>query len=342
MKKLLLFLVILWCVSTFALDLEDVQNAIDNAGANWTAGNKPNWTNCGLIPTYYQNEETDNEKDLNEESLNNKNTFATTNFITIWNIDIPLYIQKTKYIGGKPYTYQDINENYKSFPDQDSSEHKRYYIKDKDNYNQLKQQTCYAFATAELATILSINPKIDMTLLNTLINCGNAKEGGSVEECLNKLIELSNESKIKVNEDEIKITEIYKKDPSHKNWIKQQIGYEGTPVVLQMEVFEDFLYYKSGVYKHVTGNHVGYHSVVIVGYNDEYNAFLVKNSWGKDWGENGYCWIDYDQLDETLTRYTDSNGQKYTMPVYSIKWTLKRPEAPEDWFNEFDAKWDVL
>jgi C1A family cysteine protease len=37
----------------------------------------------------------------------------------------------------------------------------------------------------------------------------------------------------------------------------------------------------------------GGHAVTIVGYdtNKEEGAFLVKNSWGVDWGEGGYGWI---------------------------------------------------
>ncbi|MCR5718043.1 MAG: chitobiase/beta-hexosaminidase C-terminal domain-containing protein [Oscillospiraceae bacterium] len=49
-----------------------------------------------------------------------------------------------------------------------------------------------------------------------------------------------------------------------------------------------------------------YHSVVIVGWDDDYSAelflrkpaadgaFLCKNSWGTGWGDNGYFWISYE------------------------------------------------
>ena len=29
------------------------------------------------------------------------------------------------------------------------------------------------------------------------------------------------------------------------------------------------------------------HGVTIVGYNDDYEYWICKNSWGKGWGENG-------------------------------------------------------
>lgn len=34
------------------------------------------------------------------------------------------------------------------------------------------------------------------------------------------------------------------------------------------------------------------HAVAIVGYNE--NGFLIKNSWGTTWGEQGYGWVSYD------------------------------------------------
>jgi len=36
------------------------------------------------------------------------------------------------------------------------------------------------------------------------------------------------------------------------------------------------------------------HAMLIVGYDDTVKAFKVINSWGTDWGDNGYCWISYD------------------------------------------------
>lgn len=38
---------------------------------------------------------------------------------------------------------------------------------------------------------------------------------------------------------------------------------------------------------------VGYHAMVITGYDDSTKAFKVLNSYGKNWGNNGYVWISY-------------------------------------------------
>jgi C1A family cysteine protease len=38
------------------------------------------------------------------------------------------------------------------------------------------------------------------------------------------------------------------------------------------------------------------HIVTIVGFDDSKNAFLAINSFGTNWGTNGYIWIDYQFL----------------------------------------------
>ncbi|MDZ7316398.1 MAG: T9SS type A sorting domain-containing protein [candidate division KSB1 bacterium] len=60
------------------------------------------------------------------------------------------------------------------------------------------------------------------------------------------------------------------------------------PVSVSYTVFEDFQFYGGGVYRHVWGKAVGGHGVLIVGWDDEGKCWICKNSWGADWGENGY------------------------------------------------------
>lgn len=42
-----------------------------------------------------------------------------------------------------------------------------------------------------------------------------------------------------------------------------------------------------------TGQHA-YHAMLLSGYDDSKQAFRVVNSWGTQWGDKGYIWVDYD------------------------------------------------
>ena len=84
------------------------------------------------------------------------------------------------------------------------------------------------------------------------------------------------------------------------------------PLVTTMEVYYDFFSYHTGIYEYVSGTYQGGHAVLIVGYQDNPAVdgggyFIVKNSWGTDWGESGYFNIAYSQ-----------SGS----PVYFGEWTI--------------------
>jgi len=72
------------------------------------------------------------------------------------------------------------------------------------------------------------------------------------------------------------------------------------PLVTTMDVYEDFYSYTTGVYSYTTGAYEGGHAVLVVGYNDAGQYFIVKNSWGTGWGESGYFRISYSQLDNAV------------------------------------------
>lgn len=65
------------------------------------------------------------------------------------------------------------------------------------------------------------------------------------------------------------------------------------PISASFEVFSDFYSYHSGVYEHVIGDSEGWHAVLIVGWNDAEQSWIVKNSWGGSWGERGYFHIKW-------------------------------------------------
>ncbi len=60
------------------------------------------------------------------------------------------------------------------------------------------------------------------------------------------------------------------------------------PVSATYTVYSDFYYYTGGVYEHLSGTEEGGHAILIVGWDDAERSWICKNSWGADWGENGY------------------------------------------------------
>ncbi|KAK8566230.1 hypothetical protein V6N12_059763 [Hibiscus sabdariffa] len=67
--------------------------------------------------------------------------------------------------------------------------------------------------------------------------------------------------------------------------------YKNGPVQVSFLVYEDFAHYKSGVYKHVTGEVLGGHSVKLIGWgtSDEGEDYwLLANQWNRNWGDDGF------------------------------------------------------
>jgi len=66
--------------------------------------------------------------------------------------------------------------------------------------------------------------------------------------------------------------------------------YKNGPVEAAFSVYADFLTYKTGVYKHTSGQMLGGHAVKILGWGVEDSTpyWLVANSWNEDWGDKGF------------------------------------------------------
>ena len=60
----------------------------------------------------------------------------------------------------------------------------------------------------------------------------------------------------------------------------------------------------------------GGHAMLCVGYSDHDRVFVVRNSWGADWGDQGYCYIPYAYMTNP-----DLNGDC---------WTIRQTSATQD------------
>lgn len=98
------------------------------------------------------------------------------------------------------------------------------------------------------------------------------------------------------------------------------------PMVAGMAVYQDFMSYAGGIYKHVSGSLAGYHAVSVVGYNDTDKYWICKNSWGTGWGEagpggtRGWFRIAYGECGmDTQFAFYDVDLTKCPVPVDSCK-----------------------
>uniref|UniRef100_A0A8B9PRT4 Tubulointerstitial nephritis antigen like 1 n=1 Tax=Apteryx owenii TaxID=8824 RepID=A0A8B9PRT4_APTOW len=100
--------------------------------------------------------------------------------------------------------------------------------------------------------------------------------------------------------------DIYQSTPAYRLSSDKEIMkelMENGPVQAILEVHEDFFMYKSGIYRHTPvaerkapkHRQHGTHSVKITGWGEEHmpdgqtqKYWTAANSWGKEWGENGY------------------------------------------------------
>jgi len=73
----------------------------------------------------------------------------------------------------------------------------------------------------------------------------------------------------------------------------QKALIEHGPLVTTFTVYNDFFNYRSGVYWQTSDVVAGGHAVAIVGYDNDNEYWICKNSWGRSWGENGFFRIGY-------------------------------------------------
>lgn len=79
------------------------------------------------------------------------------------------------------------------------------------------------------------------------------------------------------------------------NEYKQYLSND-VPVIIGVPLGAGFDNIKSGSTSTFKCTQVedGGHAMLVVGYDDTKQAFKIMNSWGKNWGDKGHVWVDYD------------------------------------------------
>lgn len=109
---------------------------------------------------------------------------------------------------------------------------------------------------------------------------------------------------------------------------------ENRPVIIGMNVPESFMRsFGSDVWNKTEANNLGGgHAMCVVGYDDNRygGAFLLMNSWGLNWGNNGYIWVKYKDFGDNV---------KYGFEMYVKKKEQPKPQPkPEPVYaNKFES-----
>ena len=77
---------------------------------------------------------------------------------------------------------------------------------------------------------------------------------------------------------------------------------DGFPVAVSLRIFDSFGSSKGGFVFNPTPEEVAeedkhYHAMVIVGYLKDAPVYIVRNSWGKQFGDKGYCYVPFSYID---------------------------------------------
>ena len=73
--------------------------------------------------------------------------------------------------------------------------------------------------------------------------------------------------------------------------VKQALITHG-PIAASVRVTDAFQAYSGGTFDENEAGSTN-HAIVLVGWDDTRGAWHLRNSWGTDWGEEGYMWIKY-------------------------------------------------
>lgn len=87
----------------------------------------------------------------------------------------------------------------------------------------------------------------------------------------------------------------------------RQVLANDTPVVFALPLNNSFYGNTTGIISSDKPSN-SWHAMVVVGYDEKSETYIVRNSWGDDWGYDGYCFIPYLYL------------ERYAMDLWAINY----------------------
>ena len=112
------------------------------------------------------------------------------------------------------------------------------------------------------------------------------------------------------------------------NHIKSAVA-QGYPVAVSLKVFDSFEPIGGFVARpseiEIENEQSGNHAMVVCGYSDEDKIFIVRNSWGPKFGDQGYCYIPYSYFEDFLNVaciITEVNDSEIRVAGNDLKVTL--------------------
>ena len=131
----------------------------------------------------------------------------------------------------------------------------------------------------------------------------------------------------KENGSYFKIDNYYRLENLNESYIKQILS-NNHPIIIGVPIFQNFYDNLGEVIESNLGEEIGGHALVIIGWDDNLQAFKMANSWGKNWGDRGYGWVHYDHIGAFVRTITSSIGNKF-IEAYVVETSYNEEIIPE-------------
>ena len=112
---------------------------------------------------------------------------------------------------------------------------------------------------------------------------------------------------------------------------------DGYPVIIAAKIFDSFSDTRSGFIRHPSNEEIaegtrtdghGNHAMVVCGFSDKERILIVRNSWGTNFGDNGYCYIPYSYAQKyflqacIITKISSSESTQLTQNENTLNFNL--------------------